>query len=159
MTKESSGRKPRYTSVQTQFFVWERCKSIQKPMKSGKISFNISNGQTGYQELIGIDGKPIEFKWYIFPGLASLQFLQEIQHKMAVCQTSPKEFEDRLIFMSMFNYIDWTEKGNYKECTSNSVTVKNYAKKLQLGHWSSHCMDRCSHQDRSNSLNQNHKLS
>ena len=48
---------------------------------------------------------------------------------MAVCQTSPKEFEDRLIFMSMFNYIDWTEKGNYKECTSNSVTVKNYAKK------------------------------
>ena len=113
----------------------------------------------GYQELNGIDGKPMEFEWYIFPGHTTLQILQVIQDNMAVCQTSPKEFEDRLIFMSMFNYIDWTEKGNYKECTSNSVTVKNYAKKLQLGHWSSHCMDRCSHQDRSSSSNQNQMLS
>ena len=153
MTKESSGRKPR--TVLCLGKMQEHSEANEK-WKDQLYYLQRSNG---YQELIGIDGKPIEFKWYIFPGLASLQFLQEIQHKMAVCQTSPKEFEDRLIFMSMFNYIDWTEKGNYKECTSNSVTSKNYAKRLQLGHWSSDCMDRCSHQDRSNSLNQNHKLS
>ena len=35
-----------------------------------------------------------------------MQTLQEIPDKMVVCQTSPEEFEDRIIFMSVFNDID-----------------------------------------------------
>ena len=36
-----------------------------------------------YTELTGIDGEPIdEFEWNIFPGLTSLQVLQEIQNNL-----------------------------------------------------------------------------
>ena len=34
---------------------------------------------------------------------------------MTVRKTRPEEFEDRIIFMSMFNDIDWTTNG-YKDC-------------------------------------------
>ena len=33
-----------------------------------------------YEELLGIDGEPMEFKWNIFPGLTSLEILQKIQN-------------------------------------------------------------------------------
>ena len=52
----------------------------------------------GYKELLGIDGEPIEFEWNIFPGHTTLQILEEIQDRMAVRQTSPEDFEDRIIF-------------------------------------------------------------
>ena len=55
---------------------------------------------------------------------------------MTVLQTIPEEFEDRIIFMSTFNDIDWTQKGNYKECFPNSHRVKDFAKRFPLGHWS-----------------------
>ena len=42
-TKQSNWRKQKFTSTQIQFFVWERCRSIQKPMNGGKITLNISN--------------------------------------------------------------------------------------------------------------------
>ena len=88
----------------------------------------------GYNESFGIDGEPIEFEWNNFPGHTTLEILQEIQDRMTVCQTSPEEFEDRIIFMSMFTDTDWTKKGNYNECFLNSVKIKNYAKRFQLGH-------------------------
>ena len=42
--------------------------------------------------------------------------IKEIQDRITVSQTSSEEFEDRIIFMSIFNDIDWTKKGNYDEC-------------------------------------------
>ena len=72
----------------------------------------------------------------IFPGVrhTTLQILKEIEEIMTGLQTIPEEFEDRIIFMSMFNDIDWTQKGNYKECFSNSDKVKDFAKRFPLGH-------------------------
>ena len=68
-----------------------------------------------------------ELEWNIFQGLTTLQILQKIQDKLEACQTSPEKFEDRIIFMPMFNDIDWT-KTHSKECLSNSEEVS--------GHWS-----------------------
>ena len=70
----------------------------------------------GYKELLGIDGEPIEFEWNIFPGHSTLQILEEIQDRMAVRQTSPEDFEDRIMYNKCF--------------FSNSATIKNYAKKI-----------------------------
>ena len=47
----------------------------------------------------------------------------------------PEDFENRIIFMSMFNDIDWTRRGSSQQCISNSEQVKNYAKKFTQGHW------------------------
>ena len=46
-----------------------------------------------------------------------------------------KNFTDRVIFMSMFNDIDWTRTGNDGICISNSEKVKEYAKRFSQGHW------------------------
>ena len=48
----------------------------------------------------------------------------------------PEDFKDRIIFMSMFNDIDWSQKENDEKCISNSEKVKTYAKRFSQGHWS-----------------------
>ena len=40
------------------------------------------------------------------------------------CQTCPANFEDPIMFVSVFDDIDWTKKGNCNECFSNSEKVK-----------------------------------
>ena len=74
-----------------------------------------------YAELLGIDGEPIEFDWNILPGRTSLQILQRIQSDLQGRNIEPEKFEDRIIFMSMFNDIDWTAKGNEEKCISNQT--------------------------------------
>ena len=85
-----------------------------------------------YKELLGIDGEPIEFEW---KGFSSLQFLQKIQDDLQERNIKPEEFTDRIIFMSVFNDIDWTRKGNDGICISNSEKVKEHAKIFSRGHW------------------------
>ena len=47
------------------------------------------------------------------------------------------EFEDRIIFVSVFNDIGWSEsEENSKECFSNSLKVRDHAKRFQKGHCS-----------------------
>ena len=92
-----------------------------------------SSGQN--QELLGIDGEPIEFEWNIFPGLTSIQTLQKIQNELQERNIEPVKLEDRIIFMSMFNDIEWPRKGNEEKCVSNSEKVKTYAKRFSQGHW------------------------
>ena len=65
-----------------------------------------------------------------------MEILKEVQGRMSVCQTSPEEFEYRIICMSMFNDIGRTKKRSFKECFSNSEKVKGFAKRVPLGHWS-----------------------
>ena len=59
--------------------------------------------------------------------------LIEIQIKMTTRGIRP----ERIIFMSIFNDIDWTKNGYYKKAFffSKSQTVRDYAKRFQLGHW------------------------
>ena len=90
-----------------------------------------------YKELLGIDGEAIDFEWNIFPIFSSLQILQEIQNDLRRCNIELEKFTNWIIFMSMFNDIDWTRKGNDGICTSNSEKVKEYAKRFSQGHWTS----------------------
>ena len=56
-------------------------------------------------------------------------------------QCEPEHFNDRIIFMPMYNDIAWQEKGNTERCEYNSQTVANYARKFPRGHWSSCGLD------------------
>ena len=78
--------------------------------------FQLSNA---YIEFFGTDGEPSEFEWNIFPGhpgITMLEILQKIQEHRAVRQVNPEQFEDRIIFMSMFDDMDRTKRGNSAEC-------------------------------------------
>ena len=97
--------------------------------KNQVAEFQRSNS---HRELSGIDGEPSEFEWNIFPGLTSLKILQKIQDDLPDQNIEPEKFEDRIIFMSTFNDIDWTENGNSEKCVSNSDQVKDYAERFSL---------------------------
>ena len=49
----------------------------------------------------------------------------------------PQNFEDRVIFMSMLNDIDWTKRRNSEIYIyiSNSEKIKNRAGRFSRGHW------------------------
>ena len=67
---------------------------------------------------MGIEGEAIEFEWKNFPGFSSLSFLQEIQRDLEKREIQPEEFKDGIIFMSIFNDIEW--KTNVENCISNA---------------------------------------
>ena len=64
-----------------------------------------------------------------------MQILQKIQNDLRERNIEPEKFTDRIIFLSMFNDIDWTRKGNDGISISNSENVMEYAKKFSQGHW------------------------
>ena len=88
-----------------------------------------------YKELLGIDFEAIEFEWNIFPGFPSLHILQKIQDDVRERNIEPEKCTDPIIFMSMFNDVDWTKKGNGGRCISNLENVKDHAKRFSQGHW------------------------
>ena len=88
---------------------------------------------SSYQNAVGIDGEAIEVELKIFPGFSTLSILQENQKDLEEKNIQPESFEDRIIFMSMFNDILW--KTDDENCISNAEKVKNYAMKFSQGHW------------------------
>ena len=94
--------------------------------------FQVSNS---YPELLRIDAEPIQFEWNIFQGRASSEMLQKVQEYLQSRRLEPAGFRDRLIFMTMFNDIDWTKEGNSEMCISNSINIKNFAERISQGHW------------------------
>ena len=71
----------------------------------------------------------------MFPGCASLQILQKIQSDFQERNIETEKCTDRILFVSMFNDIDGTRKGNDEISFLNSDKVKTYAKKFSQGHW------------------------
>ena len=66
-----------------------------------------------------------------------VELLREIQMNVTIRGIKPEEFEDRIIFVSMFNDIDWSQgKDNSGDCFSSSQKVRHHAKRSQKAHWS-----------------------
>ena len=61
---------------------------------------------------------------------------EKIQSLMRDLQCEPEHFNDRIIFMSMYNDIVWQERGNTERCEYNSQTVANDARRFPRGRWS-----------------------
>ena len=73
-----------------------------------------------YAEMSGLDGKPIEFEWNIFPGFTSIEILKAFSDK----------FEGTINFMSMFNDIDWTKNEHSGVCISNAREVRDLRQRV-----------------------------
>ena len=97
-----------------------------------KIRWYLENNHL--KDLNRIDGKPTEFEWKIFPGFTTLLgLLEEIQKLMKDLQCEPEQFNDRIIFMSVYN-VYGDEKGNTEGCEKSSQTVANCARRFRRGH-------------------------
>ena len=71
-----------------------------------------------------------------FPGFTSIEILRQIQRGLNARHINPEQLEGRILFMWMFNDIDWTRNRNYFECILNASEVSDYAKEFPRGHWS-----------------------
>ena len=83
-----------------------------------------------------IDCMPTEFERKIFPGFTTLGLLEKIQDMMKDLQCEPEQFNDRIIFMSMYNDFAWREEGNTERCEYNAKTITNYVRRFPRGRWS-----------------------
>ena len=63
-----------------------------------------------FKDMNRIDGMPTEFEWKIFPGIMTLGLLEKIQSLMRDLQCELEHFTDTIIFMSMYNDIEWGAK-------------------------------------------------
>ena len=48
----------------------------------------------------------------------------------------PEQFKGRIIFMSMYNDIHWTKRGNKETCIANALKITEYARRFPQGRWS-----------------------
>ena len=61
-----------------------------------------------------IDGEPVVLEWKI-KGTQRRSSLCEVEHMMKKeLNVLPNNFKDRIIFMSMYDDIDWSQKDNDK---------------------------------------------
>ena len=66
------------------------------------------------KDLDRIDGEHMEFEWKKFQGFTTLQILDEIQKMMTESKCEPEQLKGRIIFMSMYNDIDWRKRETKK---------------------------------------------
>ena len=76
----------------------------------------------GKQSLQGyVAGVPTELEWKIFSGITTLGLLENIQNLMRDQQCEPEHFNERIIFMSVYNNNVWQAKGNKEQCQHKSL--------------------------------------
>ena len=97
-------------SSPTRCFVW--WKMGDDPIATWKSKIKLYSENNHFKDMNRIDGMRKEFEWEIFPGITTLALLEKIQSLMRDLQCDPEQFNDRIIFMSMYSDIAWGEKGN-----------------------------------------------
>ena len=79
---------------------------------------------------IGSTGEPKDFEWKNSTGFTTVEILDEIQKMMTKSKCEPEQFKGKIIFMSMYNDIDWTKRGNKENCLAKALKNAEYASKI-----------------------------
>ena len=88
------------------------------------------------RELHNLAGHPEQFGWRNYSRTHHNDDFTRDQENDGREITSPSEFQGRIIFMSMFNDIEWWAKQNESKCSENSVEVATCARDFAQGRWS-----------------------
>ena len=78
----------------------------------------------------------MEFVWKIYAGKTAIEILECIKHMMEEKGTQPSQVQDRIIFMSMYNDIEYWKKNNRNECCDSAKRVAQFAQNFKPGQWS-----------------------
>ena len=92
--------------------------------------------ERSYRDYDGINGKPTEFEWNIFPGFTTLQLCGKVTDLLSRLGEEPETFTGRILFMSMFNDISCDGKDTGICHTFFFIVVTILAKKFGIGQWS-----------------------
>ena len=133
LIKWSSGQERKYVFTQIPYYVLRRCMMTEMHYKMGR-----SSGIQNVRFLPRIVGNRWITHWTrgIFSqDFRHCRFFRKTQTDSRERNIELEKFTDRIIFMSMFNDIDWTRKGHDGICVSNWEKVKGWAKRFSQGHW------------------------
>ena len=106
------------------------------PVESWKSKIQWFSENNHFKDMNRIDGQPMEFEWKIFPRLTTMGILNQVQQMMEELQCEPENFSGRIIFMSMYNDIEWDRKGTRERGEHNLRTIANSACRFPRAHWS-----------------------
>ena len=70
--------------------------------------------------------------WHVLPGASTIDINKHIQ-KYLIGQ-NPESFDAWIIFMCVFNDIQWTKEGSADTCLHNAKEVAACATQLKPGH-------------------------
>ena len=89
-----------------------------------------------YRNFDGINGKPTEFEWNIFPGFDTLQLCGKVKDFLSRLGETPQIFTGKILFMWMFNDISCGTKDNEQKCLAHARVMSLYARRFRIGQWS-----------------------
>ena len=85
-----------------------------------------------FKDKCDITGRPVQAHCHLFSGCTSIHIKREIPTFLG--STEPCDFKGRIIFMSMFNDIDYRKRCNEQTCLESVTEVTEHTKQFQLGH-------------------------
>ena len=88
--------------------------------------------EKSYRDFDGINGKPTEFEWNIFPGFTTLQLCGKVNDLLSDLGQTPETFTGRILFMSMFNDISCDRKSMKKNAWQMPESSKYLREDLVL---------------------------
>ena len=74
------------------------------------------------KEKLDLSAREIQFVWHVLPSI-----------QIHLNGPDPQLFEERIIFLSMFNSIAWTEKRHEERCLRNAREVAEFSAKIRPG--------------------------
>ena len=72
---------------------------------------------------------------FLFAGRTIVQILEEIMKMLAEENVRPSQHKGRIIFMSMYNDINWRQNRYEVACRQNSTGVASFAEDFEPGRW------------------------
>ena len=72
----------------------------------------------GFVEHSNLVALQVQFMWHVRPDASTIDMKRHFQFDLN--ELNPESFDERVIFMSMFNDTEWTEKGNAETCLHNA---------------------------------------
>ena len=111
---------------------WE---NLQKQIEDGKDKWRNFDGVLLAENYWALMQNQLNWSGIFSQDIPHGRFVQKIQNDLQERNIEPEQFGDRIIFMSVFNDIDWTTKGNGEKCISNSEKAHAHAERFSQGHW------------------------
>ena len=107
---------------------------MREECENDRIKYFVKRAE--YRHFHDLAGEPVEFERNIHVGRTRIQLLKYIHETLAEESVTPSQFKGRIIFMSMYNDMNWWQNLNEDECRQNAIQVSSYAKNFKPGRWS-----------------------
>ena len=84
-----------------------------------------------YRQLYVFAGEPVEFVYRTYVERASTEFLEHIREMLAEEGVQPSQFKGRIVYMSMYNDINWWQNKKENVCRPHAIHVASFTREFE----------------------------